>query len=101
MDEHQWRAVLFEAERPNLGQWPTRCSVPCHIGWVSLVTPMTKHHEGMEPMSEHEWLAEQFEAERPHLQAGAYRRLGDLTEAEERVAEALLPPRRSGPTGVK
>src|SRR5258706_7956178 len=101
MDEHQWRAVLFEAERPNLGRWPTRCSVPCHIGWVSLVTPMTKHHEGMEPMSEHEWLAEQFEAERPHLQAVAYRMLGDLTEADDAVQESWLHLSSSGTSGVK
>ncbi len=78
MNEHQGLAAQFEAEHHNLGRESTRCSVLCHIGWVSLFTPPTKHHEGMQPMDEHQWLVEQFEAERPHLQAVANRMLGSF-----------------------
>src|ERR1700730_7624720 len=101
MGEHEWLAVQFEAERPNLGWGPTRRLVPCHIGWVSLITPMTKHHEGMELMGKHEWLAEQFEANRTHLQAVAYRMLGDLTEADDAVQESWLRFSRSDTSGVE
>ena len=41
-------------------------------------------------MDEHEWLAEQFEANRTHLRAVAYRMLGDLTEADDAVQDALV-----------
>src|SRR3954468_14598687 len=52
-------------------------------------------------MDKHEWLAEQFEAERPHLRRWAYRRLGDLTEAEYAVQESWLHLSRSDTSGVE
>src|SRR6266545_6490264 len=41
-------------------------------------------------MDEHDWLAERFEAHRAHLWAVAYRRRGELSEADDAVQEAWL-----------
>lgn len=41
-------------------------------------------------MHERDWLAERFEQQRPRLRAVAYRMLGSLTEADDRVQETWL-----------
>ncbi len=52
-------------------------------------------------MDKNTWRAEQFEAERSHLQAGAYRMLGNLAEAEDAVEESWLRLSRSDTSSLE
>src|SRR5258706_12224812 len=62
---------------------------------------MRDQSEGIRLMDEHQWLAEQFEANRNHLQAGAYRMLGSLSEANDAVQESWLRLSRSHSNDVE